>query len=170
MITPCVRGSHRPPPRWGRLRRPLRLSLRLSVGLTLLTGGAGCLKTSQYTPTQPGRAYLYVEQSQLAVYKDHSVYPKHLLGQPFRCDDATARQAVVAGEALIASERNFQIAGVLNGLSFILPPLLVASPYFIVRGSQEMHAGTAALVDAVNMHNDADACRGGAAMAGGGPR
>lgn len=139
------------------------------VGALASSTGA-CLKTSQYRPTQKGRVYLYVEGSQLGVFKDGAPYSQDMVGNAFGCDAHVSARGFKAQRTLEEGQRHLQIAGMLNGLSVILPPLLFVSPYFIVQGANELDEGTAALVDAVNLHNDAGACFPDAAVAHGGPR
>ncbi|MFN3200445.1 MAG: hypothetical protein ACE366_18750 [Bradymonadia bacterium] len=129
-----------------------------SVLYVLWAFNTGCMKTSQYRPAQKGRAYLYVEQSRLAVFKDNVSYGSDNLTQAFSCDGATASRGFTAQTSISDGEKTLQTASMINVLGILLPPLLAVSPYFIIKGSNALDAGQAALVDAVNMHNDAESC------------
>lgn len=121
---------------------------------------AGCGGETAYVPRTPHVLALAMKRGQPALYRD---------GTLIEVSDASAAlrgcpPAVMSALDDTADHRaSFRLDNILGGLSggliLITPPLFAVSGVFALLALHHQEAGNAALVDAINRHNDAPECR-----------
>jgi hypothetical protein len=132
-----------------------RLFVPLVVGLVM-----GCAHSTEYTPKSNGKARLVIKDDVLTIAKDGTVPEereqwKTLVG----CDAKAAEYATTADDEITSGRALAAVGGGLMLLA-IIPGAIVSSI-----GQKKIQEGHAAMVDAVNAHNDSATCASGAAPA-----
>ena len=146
--------------RFDRARHFVRGLARIPLLVLLGTLVTGCPHSTEYVPKSTGKARLIIKNDVLALSKNGAAPEereewKTLLA----CDPEAASYAATADDEISSGRALAAVGGGLIILALI-PGAIISSI-----GQKKIQEGHAALVDAVNVHNDSPACQSGAAAA-----
>jgi len=128
-----------------------KLLLTLSIAL------AGCLPHTTYVP-KSGKAAIGMKRGRLAIIKDGDVAERDRFEVVMACEPSVSALARTSRDNFKSAERNQSISGVFTALTVIFPLApLIGLPWAIKAVNQDQTAH-AAMVDAVNRHNDTPHC------------
>jgi len=122
----------------------------------------GCLHSSGYEPKHDGTARLVIQSNILAISKNGQIESEAGdLGRLLACTPKVTKQQEQAQSDLKSGRVTSAVGSALVAVSPLVAGALlrVAIPFLAI-GANQTHHGHAALVDAVNMHNDDAECRG----------
>lgn len=118
---------------------------------------ASCSVETQYVPRTPHAVALGIKNHQLALYKDGALLAVGEAGAMIRCPPAMADLSAAADHAHAARVYSL-VGGVITSVGYVMLPAFPVGSVFTALGIDRERAAEAALVDAVNRHNDAADC------------
>lgn len=118
---------------------------------------AACLPNTTYLPTGSAAA-IGMKRGRLAIIKSGNIAERDRFEVALSCESQTSALARTATENFRSSERNQRVSGVLSALLPIFPPGPIIGLPWAIRAARQDQTARAALVDAVNRHNDAPRC------------
>lgn len=128
---------------------------RLLAGALAASLTYGCSASTRYQPKDTSRARLVIVDGELGIQKASATTPVGPMALLVECDPAARRFAEASQDLRREAEDYVLAAGVLDAF---LGPLLIG---VVLRGiaANKASASRAALVDAINRHNDSETCR-----------
>jgi hypothetical protein len=123
--------------------------------LALAVGSAACSTT--YQPKRADHIYLVVDSSKLALRKNgQTVAEDGPFSVLFSCDQAAS---VTAGSAQHDIKAGYDLQAITAVLHLLVGPGSILAVVLAAQAQQHLDHGHAALIDALNRHNDAAACK-----------
>lgn len=121
---------------------------------------SGCISETSYVPRTPHVLALAMKRGDLALYKDGALIEAgDVTPAAVACVPAAALDATEAASEHGSYRQDAVIAGLLDSLLWIVPPLVAIGIYFGVRADGHRHQANVHLIDALNRHNDEPGCR-----------
>ena len=130
--------------------------LKLAL-LTACLSLAACLPKTSYVP-KPGKVALAMKDGKLAVIKNGIVAERDEFSAALACDSRAASTARVSERNFASAQRNENTSAVFSALSPLFPLAPLIGLPFAIRANNQNQRASAAMVDAMNIHNDAPAC------------
>ena len=126
--------------------------LRIPMATVAIALSSACTTVEVYTPLNTPRARIVLQNHEIAVFRNGRVVPRPVVPNDLRCAEAAvviARQSNLSADA---AKTHRELAMVFAYLAPVLTPV------FQALAESRQGESDAALVDAVNLHNEVPAC------------
>lgn len=119
-----------------------------------------CTHSTQYEPIRKDRATITVVKNQLAIHKNGQSRPiTEAANGLVDCDSDAAQWMKDSHAQQRSGERLVRVGGMLNAVVPFVPIAAAVAVPLLITGQTKLEKAAASYVDAINRHNDADACR-----------